>query len=75
MYMYYCHHSWYYSYECQTSTSNAEIDQNSFEKYNDPGEAKWISHDAIIIASHQIPLEADELIEEFTICHPPKLLL
>ena len=24
---------------------------------------------------HQIPLKADELIEEFTIRHPPKLLL
>ena len=57
------------SYECERFISNAEIDQNSFEKYNDPGEAKWISHD------HQIPLKADELIEEFTIRHPPKLLL
>ena len=35
------------SCECERSISNAEIDQNSFEKYNDPGEAKWISHNAI----------------------------
>ena len=40
----------------------AEIDQNSFEKYNDPGEAKWVSHDAY---NHQIPLKTDKVIEEF----------
>ena len=30
---------------------------------------------AMMQYNHQIPLEADEVIEEFAICHPGKLLL